>query len=143
MGLLQQWVDRNPECVNTQRGDQQAFQDVFHVRWEPRKESRIVPNPDFTDGRTKRIVVTVEGTKNQLFKIPTELVGQCGEKGEYATHYNCYANKLTAMKTNGDWDTRSSKQFGAKLGQKSLEEQQHFIQLGDVEAQVAVMRANG
>lgn len=37
-------------------------------------------------------------------KFPQSIVGQCGIKGEYARHYNCFrGNKIRPMQDRGDW----------------------------------------
>merc|ERR1719356_930737 len=57
--VMQMCVDRNPATVDTMRGDQQAFQDIFHWRWWPHKEFQYVDNPA-KPHRPIRLIVTVE-----------------------------------------------------------------------------------
>jgi len=41
--------------------------------------------------------------KEEMFLIPKYLLGMCGERGRYATHYTCVPNKYEAMQHDGNY----------------------------------------
>jgi len=74
--ILDEWLRENSNWLNDDHGDQAALQAVFN-----------------TNHRLLQWAVTFG-----------EAVGQCSRPAPVAIHYNCYANKLAPMRSQGDWD---------------------------------------
>jgi hypothetical protein len=74
--ILDEWIKENSNWLNDDHGDQAALQAVFNV-----------------NHRLLQWAVTFG-----------DAVGQCSRPAPVAIHYNCYANKLAPMRSQGDWD---------------------------------------
>mmetsp|Transcript_97888 Transcript_97888/g.258538 ORF Transcript_97888/g.258538 Transcript_97888/m.258538 type:complete len:408 (-) Transcript_97888:227-1450(-) len=100
--MIERWSKENINCVNEFAGDQTAFNNLAKF-----------------------------GGKfwNQLAVIRMPAVGQCGNKGIWATHYNCLGGrKKKVMKSHGDWSTDAK---GRPAGRAKFAGRARFGQYGD------------
>jgi hypothetical protein len=79
LGMLEWWTYENINCVNQFAGDQAAFANL----------AKFGDNLHFW---------------KQLAVIRVPEVGQCGNRGNWATHYNCLGGrKQRVMQNSSDW----------------------------------------
>lgn len=138
---MDEWVTRDAETLNDEHGDQAAFHLMFKSKWYRYRKWHEERD---SNGHKVRTSEWLPGMHKQLLKIPNEIVGQCAEKGEYATHYNCYTNKLGTMKRKGAWDSRLDEADAGGAGKKlGRVVSGTWGRLADTPSKVAAMRANG
>jgi hypothetical protein len=100
--IMEEWIKENSNYLNDDHGDQAALQAVF-----------------LTNHRLNQFAVTYG-----------ESVGQCSRPAPVATHYNCYANKLAPMKSQGDWDvaTQTAREQLGLHNEKGFSKQSEWLQ---------------
>lgn len=82
--LLHMWLERAPMYFGKDTGDQYGFQ-------------RFLSSPEG------------QHFKEHMHLIPRSQFGMCAERGQYATHYNCVAEKDSRMQMNGDFRPATQK----------------------------------
>lgn len=100
--IMDEWIKENSNYLNDDHGDQAALQAVF-----------------LTNHRLLQFAVTYGDS-----------VGQCSRMARVATHYNCYANKLAPMKSQGDWDvaTQTAREQLGLHNEKGFSKQSEWLQ---------------
>lgn len=58
---------------------------------------------DFGDQDSLNDLMVNQGWRPRVDVIPPEVAGQCGEPGQYLTHYNCVPDKVEAMMSHSHW----------------------------------------
>mmetsp|Transcript_31798 Transcript_31798/g.83400 ORF Transcript_31798/g.83400 Transcript_31798/m.83400 type:complete len:399 (-) Transcript_31798:84-1280(-) len=94
--MIERWSEENINCVNEFAGDQTAFSNLAKFGGEFWKALAVIRMPE---------------------------VGQCGNRGIWATHYNCLGGrKKRVMKNRGDWneDARERRPREARAWQSEL-----------------------